>query len=603
MSENKIVSNIYHLRKNFVIIGLTGRTGSGCTTIANLFRCEKFEDLHAPEPSEEHEGISNDERKYKIIYNFAKINWKYFSVITASDIIFYFALSLKFDDFIKSIADAECQKTKEENDFLKSLHNKLDLLKTEFESYSELVREMDEFLKKRESYFLRYDTDNSNVQKTCDKIKKYKEFIFQKIPFFRKRLSDVYGEKMFRVYQSWGNNIRQYGRAIKQSQNDEISTLARKINAIIKMLEDENIYTENPTFIVIDAIRNPYEVLYFKERFAAFYLMSVTTNNEIRKNNLYKQDYKDSEIKNLDEEEYPKNSKSLKDSYIEQDIQKCVELSDIYVYNNGIKTDDNFELKKQLIKFFSLILHPGLITPTPMERVMQLAYVAKMNSGCLSRQVGAAITNKDFSVKAVGWNTVPQGQTPCDLCNLTDLINKNDLTAYSDYELGDEDFRNYLKNVDVVYKNKDYNLNGISHAFCFKDLYIGLKDEKNQVHTRSLHAEENAFLQLAKYGSQGIEGGKLFTTASPCELCAKKAYQLGIHEIYYIDIYPGITEKHILGNGTCRPKTIFFQGAIGRAYDNLYNPLIMLKDEITEITGVNVKKLNNSDFPKVDEKK
>ena len=598
MSENKIISNIYHLRKNFAIIGLTGRTGSGCTTIANLFRCSRFEDLHAPEPSEQHEGTSNDERKYKIIYNFAKNNWKSFTVITASDIIFYFVLSLNFEEFVKSIAEAESQKTKEGDDFLKQLHHKLTPLKADFEKYSKFVAEIDDFLKKRESYFLRYDTDNTKIQKTLEKIQKYKKFIFQDIPAFRKQLSEAYGEKMFHTYQFWGNNIRQYGCAIKHTQTDEISTLARKINGIIKMLEDENIYTKNPTFIVIDAIRNPYEVLYFKERFAAFYVMSVTTNNETRKKNLYKLDYKDSEIKLLDEEEYPKNSKDLKNSYVEQDIQKCVELSDIYVYNNGIKTDDNFELKKQLIKFFSLIMHPGLVTPTPMERVMQLAYAAKLNSGCLSRQVGAAITNSAFSVKAVGWNTVPQGQTPCDLCNFNDLLNKHDLTAYSDYELDDEEFRNYINKAKVEYKNKEVDLGGISHAFCFKDLYIGLKKEKNQVHTRSLHAEENAFLQLAKYGSQGIDGGKLFTTASPCELCAKKAYQLGIEEIYYIDIYPGITESHILGNGIRRPKTIFFQGAIGRAYDNLYNPLIMLKDEITEITGVNVKKLNNLDTPK-----
>ncbi|MGN0724241.1 MAG: hypothetical protein ACI4LT_09540, partial [Treponema sp.] len=315
MSENRIISNIYHLRKNFAIIGLTGRTGAGCTTIANLFKCEKFEDLHAPDPSEEHEGISNDERKYKVIYNFAKTNWKSFTVITASDIIFYFVLSLEFDDFIESIVDVETQKTKKEDEFRNSLHQKLDFLKSEFEKYSELVSEIDEFLEKRESYFLRYAKEDSNVKETCNKIKKYKEFIFQKIPSFRKKLAEAYREKMFRVYQSWGNNIRKYGSAVKKSQNDEISTLARKINAIIKMLEDENIYTKNPTFIVIDAIRNPYEVLYFKERFAAFYLMSVTSNNEIRKNNLYKQDYKDSEIKNLDEEEYPKNSKTLKDSY------------------------------------------------------------------------------------------------------------------------------------------------------------------------------------------------------------------------------------------------------------------------------------------------
>ena len=28
-------------------------------------------------------------------------------------------------------------------------------------------------------------------------------------------------------------------------------------------------------------------------------------------------------------------------------------------------------------------------------------------------------------------------------------------------------------------------------------------------------------LQIAKYGGAKIQGGKLFTTASPCELCSK----------------------------------------------------------------------------------
>ena len=116
------------------------------------------------------------------------------------------------------------------------------------------------------------------------------------------------------------------------------------------------------------------------------------------------------------------------------------------------------------------------------------------------------------------------------------------------------------------------------------------------MHTRSLHAEENAFLQLAKYGAQGIQNGLLFTTASCCELCAKKAYQLGIRKIYYIDTYPGISKEHILSSGPKekRPELILFQGAIGRAYINLYSPFMSLKDEIEFLTGVEVKKLQSS---------
>lgn len=604
MSENKIVSNIYHLRENFAIIGLTGRTGSGCTTIAKLFSDSEFENLHARQPSEEYEGITNDERKYKIVYNFAKANWQKFTVITASDIIFYFVLSLSFEDFIKSVAESENKKAMQDSNILESLYNIFKPLKDRFEADSKMVSEIDDFLTKRQSYFLRYDRNSSNCESVIKIINKYKDFLFNEIPELRKEISKLYGKKMFRIYQAWGNNIRQYGSAkAQENTNEEISTIARKINAIIKMLEDENIYEKKPTFIVIDAIRNPYEVLYFKERYAAFYLMSITTDNKIRKNNLYNMDYRDSEIAELDTEEYPNKSKALNKSYVEQDIQKCVELSDIFVYNNGKNTEDNVELKEQLIKFFSLVLHPGLVTPSPLERAMQVAYVAKMNSGCVSRQVGAAVTNEGYSIKSIGWNTVPQGQTPCDLCCFEDLIKKNDKNAYSDYELEDEEFRKFLNSAYDEYKKSEYSLKGLPHSFCFKDFYTTMKNQKNQVYTRSLHAEENAFLQLAKYGSVGVENGKLFTTASPCELCAKKAYQLGIKEIYYIDIYPGITEKHILGNGIRRPKTYFFHGAIGRAYDSLYNPLIMMKDEITELTSVDVKSIRKESSSKNQEDK
>jgi deoxycytidylate deaminase len=111
--------------------------------------------------------------------------------------------------------------------------------------------------------------------------------------------------------------------------------------------------------------------------------------------------------------------------------------------------------------------------------------------------------------------------------------------------------------------------------------------DKNQVHTRSLHAEENAFLQAAKRGSTGIGGGVLYTTASPCELCSKKAYQLGIKDIVYVDPYPGISTTHILrsGNAESRPQLRLFSGSVGSAYHRLYEPLLSIKDELDARMG------------------
>ena len=116
-----------------------------------------------------------------------------------------------------------------------------------------------------------------------------------------------------------------------------------------------------------------------------------------------------------------------------------------------------------------------------------------------------------------------------------------------------------------------------------KEAYNLITKSKNQVHTRSLHAEENAFLQVSKKGGAGLEGGALFYTASPCELCSKKAYQLGIKDIYYIDPYPGISSKHVLSAGTKQPTMHLFVGAIGEAYHRLYTPILPYKDELDSL--------------------
>ena len=47
--------------------------------------------------------------------------------------------------------------------------------------------------------------------------------------------------------------------------------------------------------------------------------------------------------------------------------------------------------------------------------------------------------------------------------------------------------------------------------------------------------------------------------------------------------------QHILDCGDKKPDLILFQGAIGRAYVSLYNPMLPLKDEIKAITGINAK--------------
>ncbi|MGE5410026.1 MAG: hypothetical protein ACM3MI_03625, partial [Clostridiales bacterium] len=188
---------------------------------------------------------------------------------------------------------------------------------------------------------------------------------------------------------------------------------------------------------------------------------------------------------------------------------------------------------------------------------------------------------------------------PCLLRNADKLVeylkNKtesDELKSFSPFEKSDSKIKEILlENFDSQKNGNAVKLKGRNISFCFKSLHNACYDGKNQVHTRSLHAEESAFLQISKYGGVGVKGGQLFTTASPCELCSKKAYQLGIRTIYYIDPYPGISEKQILTAGTNQPEIVLFNGAIGNAYHWLYEPLMPYKDELSLLLDLNIKDL------------
>lgn len=65
--KENIVDKIYKLRKNFVVIGLTGRTGSGCSTVAKLLSTQNPEEFKSEYREVNSNPIDNDVRKNRII--------------------------------------------------------------------------------------------------------------------------------------------------------------------------------------------------------------------------------------------------------------------------------------------------------------------------------------------------------------------------------------------------------------------------------------------------------------------------------------------------------------------------------------------------------
>lgn len=591
------VSEIYKSKENLIIIGLTGRTGAGCSTVAKILSTSKFEEMDI-EGDKNHSFKNSDERKEHIVFEYMKGNkrWQPFSVIEVSGLILASILELsvkEFKDYIASITDENRKKTisiGEKDKFLKK------------------IEQMSYMFEEGRKYSL--DPDNFNVSELdSSQLREYYEYYTQKIKEIKKQFRNAidnytcyenYDDKMkgkkqlkYHLYtylmQQFGNNIRCSGNPYNNKFDEKKYHIFAK--RIVELIEIIKRYKESGnlegTRICIDAIRNPYEAMFLKDEYRSFYLMAIKTEDRERKNRL--RELTSEELENLDAIEYPQKMKLPQEVFYHQSIESCVEYAGIHIYNPNISNGKYFELTKQIIKYVSLILHPGLITPSQLERCMQLAYNTKFNSGCLSRQVGAVVTREDFSIQSVGWNDVPKGQVSCLLRDTDEYCQNKDNESYSKYEIEEEKFSNAIYKINECTKD---NLLGRCMSFCFKDVYNSITGDKNQVYTRALHAEENAFLQISKYGGTKVQNGYLFTTASPCELCAKKAYQLGIKKIYYINPYPGISIKHILSFGKeNNPEMHLFYGAIGQTFIDFYEPRIATKDELELLTDVNVKKL------------
>ena len=602
------VEHMYDERNKLIIIGLTGRTGSGCSTVAKILATSDVKKLELPEAAA---SCSNsiENRKNLILNNYIAQpkKWLPFTKIDVSSLILYFVFKqgkAALADYIKKIQLVDNKIALKINGTepiiyaISCFDDIFDVVANE--KYKKSIS-CDDGKDENKKDFAEAQFYTNTILKYRDRFKslleEYQCFVVEKTE------EHGHSHKKYNLYtflmQQFANNLRASGNPFSDEFDPaKYTVLPEKISEIIQYLIKATPKNE-PVRVCVDAIRNPYEALYLRDKYKAFYLMSINTdeNSRLRRlSNLTKD-----EIENLDIVEYGDKIDTPEKSFYHQNIQGCIEIATIHIHNKDVFDNKFFDLTQQIVRYLALIQHPGLVTPTSIERCMQIAYNAKLNSGCLSRQVGAVLTRKDFSIQSVGWNDVPKGQVTCNLRDVHDFCVNRNHQLHSKYELENKQFLKVMEAVDEQLcaarnnNNPDEQVSdycNMNTPYCFKDIYQGITGEKNQVHTRALHAEENAFLQITKYGGTGVQGGYLFTTASPCELCSKKAYQLGISKIFYIDPYPGISKEHILSFGdNNNPEMVLFQGAIGETYVELYRPRIPIKDESEMRTGIKIKKV------------
>ncbi|WP_157970376.1 cytidine/deoxycytidylate deaminase family protein [Albibacterium indicum] len=634
------LNNFYSLRNSFLVLGLTGRTGGGGNEICEILKSKEnpFYTDNFFIPNNLH---VNEIQKFQICRNIlihSSNEWRKFTVIKYRDIVLLFFLEKLYNDIEKDFSKltnaavlagfrALCDSEKIVSKRLGQDDESNKIVENIFLYFKKNVRILEKIVNLFRALRGRFSLDGLTNKELSDHTEYLNTLFFGEYAVFAKQLFeliDSFSPVIRQLFlQDVACNLRATGRVDYTGDNSDgqeanyIFTIASAIKNIIKI----NRKTHESTRIVIDSLKNSLEINFFRERYAGFYLIASnrdeTEVDMYIKNKVEKLGFTSEKsqeivkgIKGIDKAHYG-ISDFKKGDFTTPDVENCIQKADYYIYIASKCLIEPLEynsekfrylsLELQILKFLALIYKPGIVTPSAIERSMQLAFSSKYNSGCISRQVGAVITDSNYSVKAIGWNEVPQGQTPCSLRNLKELVEEKRPNVYSEYEkeggnYSGKSFKERVNEVliDVYGEKKNFfnNLDGHNCPFCFKDFHNSFEGKENQVHTRSLHAEENAMLQISKFGGQPLNSGILFTTASPCELCSKKAFQLGIKKIFYIDPYPGISQDQILKAGNkidSNPQLFMFQGAVGRGYFKLYEPYMSLKDETYIRTGIKPK--------------
>ena len=634
------IHQVYSQRKNFVIVALTGITGSGCSSFASLMAspfCEwvSKKSIRSLEDIKQYYTSSNKQevvfaRKYSTCFNVCQKQYTApFKIITYRNVLILYSLQEfsggSYDNMINCFIGVLKGKFNHSNgdyDKFKYEINRA-FSKEDLENWGmnpDLFHEIktigEEWSHLSDVYF------SEEFEKFCESL--YNEL--KKRDYYSK---NFFVHRMAYTIRATGSCEPTKDECFK-SDNSHIFDLVEFINHIIKGYHIAN--PNKSRRFVIDSIRSSLEIMFLRERYNAFYPIALHNDGhemELLKDKVSK--FVDNEehlvqvcanIQNLSEGEAEKNDFE-KGYFFSPDVSRCVTESEIHIeYQdfNNLLVDNNHESEltkcsfysygEQWMKFYALIMRPGLITPTRDERCMSIAYVAKFNSGCISRQVGCTIVDKDYSVQSVGWNDPPASQLPCGLRYVDELIDDINLRTvngsdgkttryqvYSKFETEDtkeyeyekpkgilhkqNGFRNCLKDDIDLKVLKGLKNEGLPYPYCFRSRYNTYRKNKDQVNTRSLHAEENTMLRIASNGGVGLKGGTMYVTASPCVLCSKKAYQIGIKDIVYLDPYTDIAPNLIINCGFDSPRLRPFRGAIGGTFYKLYQPFLPYKDELT----------------------
>ncbi|MCY0965591.1 hypothetical protein [Parathalassolituus penaei] len=205
--------------------------------------------------------------------------------------------------------------------------------------------------------------------------------------------------------QNKGNHLREkHGSdylaklAIKRISTERSRIIREEKEDIINDAEQNK--TKCRIAYIIDQLKHPSEVFLFRLVYPQnFYLLTIIRTEKERRIHLEEKRIQSEKIDDIIRRDRKEKDKTG------QQVEKTAVLADYFIRNQH---DHARNINKEIDRFVKLIHGAEGMSPRRDEKAMMTAYFASLQSACLSRQVGAAITDEDGRVLSTGRNDVPE---------------------------------------------------------------------------------------------------------------------------------------------------------------------------------------------------
>jgi deoxycytidylate deaminase len=279
---------------------------------------------------------------------------------------------------------------------------------------------------------------------------------------------------------------------------------------------------------IIDSLKHPDEARLFRAVYGgSFFLLAVMASSAKIRSYLREENMTDEQITTLIERDAREKSDEG------QKVESTTLLADVFVRNEFTGLPD---LQNELRRYMKIIFDVEIVTPTQEESAMLYAAAAAVRSSCLSQQVGASIVSQTGELLAVGCNDVPQsggglyageGRSKDCRCFRPSERNSNGFCRKDDGQ------RVLFDEIRSAVTALGAKVDPSQFAMALRATTLRSFLEQS----RSIHAEMDALMSVARTGTAGLRGSTLYTTVFPCHICARHIVASGIKRVVFLAPY------------------------------------------------------------------